>query len=65
TEDDEIRDAAVFGLSQLPRDQAVELLIDVVRTVPDARVRSRALFWLAEFDDPRAIALFEEILSRG
>lgn len=65
TEDDEIRDAAVFGLSQLPRDQAVDLLIDVVRTVPDVRVRSRALFWLAEFDDPRAIALFEEILSRG
>ncbi|MBW3553508.1 MAG: hypothetical protein KY466_08360 [Gemmatimonadetes bacterium] len=65
TEADEIREAAVFAVSQLPREKAVDLLIDVVRTVPDARVRSRALFWLAEMDHPRAIALFEEILSRG
>lgn len=65
SEADEVREAAVFALSQLPREQAVDLLIEVVRTVPDARVRSRALFWLAEMDDPRAIALFEEILSRG
>lgn len=65
TEHDEVRDAAVFALSQLPDRQAVDLLIEVVRTVPDARVRSRALFWLADFDDPRATALFEEILSSG
>ena len=65
TEEDEVREAAVFAVSQLPREQAVDLLIEVVRTVPDARVRSRALFWLADMDHPRAIALFEEILSRG
>ena len=65
TEEDEVREAAVFALSQLPDEQAVTLLIEVVRTVPDARIRGRALFWLAETEDPRAIALFEEILSRG
>ncbi|HUG42524.1 MAG TPA: HEAT repeat domain-containing protein [Longimicrobiales bacterium] len=65
TEEDEVREAAVFALSRLPRDQAVTLLIEVVRTVPEARIRSRALFWLADLDDPRAIALFEEILTRG
>lgn len=64
TESDEIREAAVFALTQLPDDLAVPLLIDVVRAVPEARIRGRALFWLAEFDDPRAIALFEEILTR-
>ncbi|MFO7893095.1 MAG: HEAT repeat domain-containing protein [Longimicrobiales bacterium] len=63
TEDDEIREAAVFGLSQLPDDQAVPMLIDIVRTMDDARVINRALFWLAEFDDPRAVAVFEEILA--
>jgi hypothetical protein len=62
TESDEIRDAAVFALAQLPDERAVPLLIEVVRTSDSARVRSRALFWLAEFDDPRALALFEEIL---
>jgi HEAT repeat protein len=65
TEADEIRETAVFAISQLPDEQAVDMLIEVVRTVPDARVRSRALFWLADFDHPRAIALFEEILTRG
>lgn len=65
TEDDEVREHAVFALSQLPDGQAVDLLIEVVRTVPDARIRSRALFWLADLDDPRALALFEEILTRG
>ena len=63
TEADEIREAAVFGLSQLPADRAVPLLIEVVRTLDDARVRSRALFWLAGFDDPRAVDLFESILA--
>lgn len=63
TEEDRIREAAVFALSQLPDDQAIPLLIEVVRTMDDPRVVNRALFWLAEFDDPRAMALFEEILS--
>jgi hypothetical protein len=63
TEADEIRDAAVFALSQLPDDQAIPHLIQLVRTSDNARVRSRALFWLAEFDDPRAVAVFEEILA--
>lgn len=63
TEADEIRAAAVFALSQLPPDQAVPRLIEVVRTIDDARVRSRALFWLADFDDPRAVELFESILA--
>lgn len=63
TEDDEIRAAAVFALSRLPADQAVPRLIEVVRTIDDARVRSRALFWLADFEDPRAVDLFESILA--
>lgn len=63
TEDDEIREAAVFAISQLPDDRAVPMLIDIVRTMDDARVINRALFWLADFDDPRAVGLFEEILT--
>ncbi len=65
TEEDRIREAAVFALSQLPGDQGVPLLIDVVRTSDDARVVSRALFWLADSEDPRALALFEKILAGG
>ena len=63
TESDEIREAAVFAVSQLPADQAVPLLMELARTSDEPRVRSRALFWLATIDDPRVIALFEEILT--
>ena len=65
TEEQEIREAAVFGLSQLPDDRAVPLLIEVYRTIEDPRIRGRALFWLAEFDDERVTRLFEEVLVGG
>jgi len=54
----------VFALSRLPRDQAVPELLDVARTHRDPQVRSRALFWLGETGDPRALDLFEEVLRR-
>lgn len=65
TQDDRIREAAVFAISQLPGEEAIPLLIEVVETTDDPRVVNRALFWLAEFDDPRAVAVFEEILAGG
>src|SRR5262249_14840652 len=62
SEDREIREQAVFALSQLPRDQGVPILIKAARTNKDPKVRRQALFWLGQSDDPRALALFEEIL---
>jgi HEAT repeat protein len=59
----EVKDRAVFALSQLPRDEGVPLLIQQARTNRDRRVRERALFWLGQSGDPRALALFEEILK--
>lgn len=64
-EDREVRDQAVFALSQLPRDEGVPVLIRLARTNRDPQVRRKALFWLGQSDDPRAIKLFEEILTRG
>ncbi|HET7322308.1 MAG TPA: HEAT repeat domain-containing protein, partial [Longimicrobiaceae bacterium] len=58
-----VKEAAVFALSQRPRDEAVPALIRVAKTNPDPRVRKRALFWLGQTNDPRAVALFEEILK--
>ncbi|HET8650334.1 MAG TPA: HEAT repeat domain-containing protein [Gemmatimonadales bacterium] len=59
----EIRDAAVFALSQRPHDEGVPALINVARTNPDPQTRRKALFWLGQSEDPRAVALFEEILE--
>ncbi|HJU69683.1 MAG TPA: HEAT repeat domain-containing protein [Gemmatimonadaceae bacterium] len=62
--DDELKSHAVFVLSQLPRSEGIPQLLEVARSNRDWRVRSKALFWLGQSGDPRAIELFESILRR-
>jgi hypothetical protein len=59
----EIRKQAVFALSQRPADEGVPVLIHIARTSPQREVRKSALFWLGQSGDPRALALFEELLQ--
>lgn len=61
-EDRELRKHAVFALSQRPRDEAVPELVRIARTHRDPEIRKSAMFWLGQSGDPRALALFEEIL---
>ena len=63
-QDRDIRDQAVFALSQLPREEGVPVLIRLARSNKDPQVRRKAIFWLGQSDDPRALALFEEILTK-
>lgn len=63
--DIDVRESAIFALSQRPRDEGVPILIDIVRTSPEPRLRKSAMFWLGQSGDPRAIALFEELLTGG
>ncbi len=63
SEDREVREAAVFGLSQLHNDTGVEALIQVAKSNHDPQIRKKALFWLGQSEDPRALALFEQILT--
>ncbi|MEP6689176.1 MAG: HEAT repeat domain-containing protein, partial [Gemmatimonadales bacterium] len=58
----EVRKQAVFALSQRPADEGVPVLIRIARSNPHAELRKTALFWLGQSEDPRALALFEEIL---
>ncbi len=62
--DREVRESAVFALSQLGDDEGVPVLIRLVKTHPDPDMRKKAIFWLGQSDDPRAIALFEELLLK-
>ena len=64
TIDREVREAAVFGLSQRRQSEGVPALIKIARSNRDPELRKKALFWLGQSGDPRAIALFEEILSK-
>jgi hypothetical protein len=59
----EVREAAVFALSELDSDAGFQALVRIARGDGDPRVREKALFWLADSGDPRALALFEEILA--
>ena len=62
--DRQIREAAVFALSQRPKDEGVPALIRVAQTDRDPDIRRKAMFWLGQSDDPRALALFENILTK-
>lgn len=61
---DDARSSAVFALSQLRNREGIEPLVQVARTSKEAHLRRTALFWLGDSGDPRAVALFGEILGR-
>lgn len=62
--DSDVRKQAVFALSQLPGTQSVDALLEVVKTSRDREVRKAALFWLGQKNDPRVLALYEELLLK-
>lgn len=62
--DREVRETAVFALSQRPKDEGVPALIRIARQNKDPDLRRKAIFWLGQSDDPRALSLFEELLTR-
>lgn len=62
--DREVRESAVFALSQQPRETGVPALLRIARSNRDPEVRRKAIFWLGQSDDPRALALFEELLTK-
>lgn len=64
TDDEDVKKQAVFALSQRRNGEAVPALIQVAKNNRDPEVRRNALFWLGQSADPRALALFEEILRR-
>jgi hypothetical protein len=58
-----VKEQAVFALKQLPESQGVPLLINVARTNPDPAVRKKAMFWLGQSKDPRALDFFAQVLK--
>jgi HEAT repeat protein len=59
-----VKEAALFGLSQLPDGAGFDALMKVAREGDDPELVQASLFWLGQTGDERAIALFEEILTR-
>lgn len=63
TDEDEMRDQAVFVLSQRPKAEGVPALIDVARTSSHPSARRTALYWLGQSGDPRAVEVYADLLG--
>jgi hypothetical protein len=61
--DETVKEHAVFALSQLRQGEGIEPLIQVARSNKDQRLRAKAMFWLGQSGDPRALELFEQVLT--
>jgi HEAT repeat protein len=61
----ELREKSLFLLSQIDNDDAVDLLVTIARTDPDADVREQAVFWLSQTDSPKATAVLIQILEES
>jgi HEAT repeat protein len=63
--DADLREHLIFVMSQRMRDTAaMDKLIDIARHDPDRRMREKALFWLGQSHDPRALRLLREIIDQ-
>jgi HEAT repeat protein len=61
--DREVRESAVFALSQRPNDEGVPVLLRLAQNDRDPEIRRKAVFWLGQSDDPRALDFFEQVLT--
>ena len=50
-------------LSQKDDSEAVDRLLVVARKDPDTDLRKKALFWLGQSDDPRAMKALQDIIE--
>ena len=58
----ELREHAIFALSQQDLDRCFPALSRVALESKHPQLREQAFFWLAQHDDPRVIDLLEEVL---
>jgi HEAT repeat protein len=61
-QDDHVREQAVFALSQL--NDGTDWLLKLLRSKRDTETIRRALFWLGQSKDPRALAELTKILEK-
>ena len=60
--DASVRARAVFALTQIPNGEGMPQLIDLAKNSTDAAVRKKAMFWLGQSKDSRAVDFFAQVL---
>lgn len=61
-EETDVQQSAVFALTQLPGDAGTDALLRIARENRNPKIVQSVYFWLGKTEDPRAVALFEEVL---
>jgi HEAT repeat protein len=59
-----LREHVIFVLSQRDEEAATTALISIARDDADREMRRKALFWLAQKDDPRVTKLITDLVAR-
>ncbi|MGH7624222.1 MAG: HEAT repeat domain-containing protein [Gemmatimonadaceae bacterium] len=59
----ELKEQAIFVLSQRSETAATDKLFDIARQDPDPELRKKAVFWLGQRDDPRVRQFLEELVN--
>jgi HEAT repeat protein len=55
--------SAIFALSQSKDPAGMAAVIDAAKNNPDPAVRKKAMFWLGQSKDPRALDFFAQVLK--
>lgn len=63
--DQEFREQVIFVLSQRSRDSAaIDKLIDIAKTEKNRELREKAIFWLGQSRDPKALKALADIVLK-
>jgi HEAT repeat protein len=64
TNEPQLREHLIFVLSQRDEEAATDALLRIARSDEDRQMRKKALFWLAQKNDPRVTKLIAELVAR-
>ena len=62
--DQAMREQLIFVYSQRDEPAALEKLIDIAKRDPNRELRKRALFWLGQSEDSRAVEALQEVIEQ-
>ena len=62
--DRRMREQLIFVYSQRNEPEALDKLIEIAKRDPDPDLRKRALFWLGQSEDSRAVEALQEIIEQ-
>ena len=61
----DLKTKAVFAISQhQDKEKAIDMLMNIAKNNSNPKVRKKAIFWLGQTGDERAVAFFKDILTR-